>query len=80
METRILAIDLDLEHYLRVIITDDAYTDITPGYVQLADERAEELILRYGLSEHEGDYDEANRKLEAILEAQKRTEVKYNSQ
>ena len=46
---RILAIDRDLEHYLRVIITQDEYNDLHPRCMQLADERADELILRYRL-------------------------------
>ena len=76
MKTRILAIDRDLEHYLRVVITSPEYYDLNPQYLQKADVKADELIMRYGLENKDEDYDLMNDLLESILQAQKEATVK----
>lgn len=83
MKTRILAIDRELEHYIRVIIMDKNYTDLSPGYIQLADKIADKLINRYRLDYAElftgeyANYDEINNQLESILQAQLKAKVFY---
>ena len=72
-----IAIDLELEDYLRIVIIHPKYTDLYPGYIQFADDIADKLLERYGLGKCDGDYDEVNRKLESILQAQKNAEVNY---
>lgn len=70
---KLLAIDRELEHYLRVIAPN--YNN--PSQVDVAEKWLDKLMNRYNLFDDDGYLDG---KLEAILQAQIKAEVIYNSQ
>ena len=59
---KILAIDRDLEHYLRIIITEDEYCT-SHEYFNLATEKMSVLVSRYNLNPKEPDDDLLNEHL-----------------